>query len=115
MCCLNVPYTLALWWLWSNPYADDDTLTCTQRVLWPFVVLITPITVVLDIITFPLHMINVLIRRCRRLPIQGDYVYDYICRVHTNYPLNHIPPEEYNGVCQYIQDDNHSIHSYVSI
>jgi hypothetical protein len=110
MCCLNVPYTLALWWIWSNPYTEDDMITCTQRLMWPFVVLLTPITVVLDIITFPLHMINVLIRRYRRLPIQGDYVYDYICGVHTRYTEQPLMDDDaiYNGYHS-ADDDNISI------
>jgi hypothetical protein len=54
--------TLFMFYIWSNPFADSDSDSETKWWQWcllPFCILLMPLTIVIDIIVFPLYMITV--------------------------------------------------------
>ena len=79
MCCFNVPFTIALMWLWSNPYADeDDGWSVSQILSFPFLLVLMPVMLTIDVLTFPFHFMNVIMRRCLSMNPSPDYWYEHI-------------------------------------
>jgi hypothetical protein len=59
MCCLNVPFTIALFYFYINPHVEwDEPLSCKKKLLFPFIMILACITIVLDIVCLPFILIT---------------------------------------------------------
>jgi hypothetical protein len=64
MCCLNVPLTFALYYICINPYDETYERTIYKKILiMLFLLVSTPITIVLDIILLPFNIISRIIMK----------------------------------------------------
>ena len=65
MCCLNTTFTFAVLFLWADPYSDDDEgFTWFQILTLPFLILIIfPITIILDLILLPFTLAGLCFKR----------------------------------------------------
>ena len=92
MCCFNAPYMILLSWILYGSY-DDEITICHKICYDTLFYVLMPICIVLDIISLPFHIFNVMLRSCLHRPYSGYYFYDVICRTR---PVAE-PIEEYLG------------------
>ena len=81
MCCLNAPYTIILSWIMYDWGDDDvDETICRKICCDTLFYGLLPICLVLDIISLPFHLLNVMLRTYLHRPYSGYYFYDVIFR-----------------------------------
>jgi hypothetical protein len=81
MCCFNAPYCIILPWFLYYSSNEDEELTICRRVLYgTLFYTLLPICFILDIISIPFHLLNVLLRSYLHIPYNDDYIYDAIFR-----------------------------------
>lgn len=80
-----MPLVMMAVWFWRPPYDDNDKLTFYQIITLPLLIIILPILLIIDIITFPFHCLNIIYRIYNNIPYNGDYYwYEYILRDNPN-------------------------------
>lgn len=103
MCCFNIPYTFALNQIIFDPFSDEDNDTLCQTVFKYFTYYtILPIAIILDIISFPFHVLNVLRRVIFGIEFSQWYYYDYLFRIRPDPIIIHSPSNDsYQGLYDY--------------
>lgn len=90
MCCLNLPYWMILMICMYNPFEDHDISICSHIWRWSIILCLMPICIILDIVSSPFHIVNVMLRSCMNIPYSPYYYYDTIFRTspHPHLPLS---------------------------
>jgi hypothetical protein len=81
MCCFNIPYVMLLSICIFDPFEDPlDVTVCYNIFRYIIYLLILPICIITDIITFPFHVLNVFRRIWFGIDYSPWYFYDTILR-----------------------------------
>lgn len=100
MCCFNIPYTFALYQIIFDPFSEEHTDNLCQGIFRYFTYYtLLPIAIVLDIISFPFHVLNVLRRVIMGVEYSNWYYYDYLFRLRPEpIIIYHPSTESYQGL-----------------
>lgn len=113
MCFFNVPYSIILPWFLYYSYAEE--LPIFRRVIYDTIFyILLPVCIVLDIISVPFHLMNIVIRSYLHIPYSEDYIYDVIFRFETSVDDEDVA-ERRTSLVEDIPPTDHDINRHLRI